>query len=95
MKAHSSFILVQWRDAFTEINTSENLIEELPPTFLENEKIWVAELYLMKGLLTEIFFGELDLAINIEHQAYDLFTEVGDYRGASRALNYISSIYFA
>ncbi len=94
VKAHSSFILMQWRDAFSGVNMAENLIDKLSSTFLESEKIWGAELNLIKGLLTEIFFGEVDLAINIEQQAYDLFTEMGDYRGATRALNFMSSIYF-
>ncbi|MHA2226412.1 MAG: tetratricopeptide repeat protein [Candidatus Hodarchaeales archaeon] len=94
VKALSLVIFLQWREAFTEINKAENLIEEISPTILESEKAWIAELNLSKGFLTELLFGEIDLAINIEHQAYDLFTEVGDYRGAARTLNFISWIYF-
>ncbi|MFX0183754.1 MAG: nitrilase-related carbon-nitrogen hydrolase [Candidatus Hodarchaeota archaeon] len=94
VKALSLFILIQWREAFTEINQAENLVEELTPQILESEKTWIGELNLLKGFLIELLFGDIDLALSIEHQAYDLFTEIGDCRGAAHALNLISWIYF-
>jgi len=94
VKALSLVIFLQWTEGFNEINKAENLVEELSPKILESEKVWIAELNLLKGFLTELLFGEIDLAISIEHQAYELFTEVGDYRGAARALNLIGWIYF-
>ncbi|MFX0171713.1 MAG: tetratricopeptide repeat protein [Candidatus Hodarchaeota archaeon] len=94
VKALSQFILNQWRVAFTELNQAENLVEELPPQILESEKVWIGELNTIKGFLIELFFGDIDLAISIERQSYDLFTELGDYRGAARTLSLISWIYF-
>ncbi|MHA2174929.1 MAG: nitrilase-related carbon-nitrogen hydrolase [Candidatus Hodarchaeales archaeon] len=94
VKSLSLVVALQWTEAFTEVNNAENLVEKLSPQSLESEKAWIAELYLSKGLLTEILFGETELAVNIEHQAYDLFMEVEDYCGAAWVLNTISMIYF-
>jgi tetratricopeptide (TPR) repeat protein/predicted amidohydrolase len=94
LKALNIFIFLQWREAFREINEAENLIEKITPEILESEKIWIAELTLLKGFLVELLFGELDLAIEIEKQAYELFNEVGDFRGAARSLNFISWIHY-
>ncbi|MHA1977062.1 MAG: nitrilase-related carbon-nitrogen hydrolase [Candidatus Hodarchaeales archaeon] len=94
IKALSLTIFLQWGEAFTELNYAENLVEKIPLDVLEEEEEWIAELKLSKGFLIEILFGETDLAITIEYQAYDIFTKLGDYRGAARALSYVSWIYF-
>ncbi|MHA2166471.1 MAG: tetratricopeptide repeat protein, partial [Candidatus Hodarchaeales archaeon] len=94
IKGISLTVFLQWGKGFSEINTAENLVEQLPLNVLKEEKAWIAELKLAKGFLTEILFGEIDLAIEIHYQAYELFNELGDYRGTSRALNNISWIYF-
>lgn len=64
MKALSLVNILQWREAFTEINKAECLVDELSPKILESEKAWITELNLSKGFLTELLFGEIDLAIN-------------------------------
>ena len=40
------------------------IYDELSPKILESEKAWITELNLSKGFLTELLFGEIDLAIN-------------------------------
>ena len=94
VKAQPLIIFMRWKEAFTEINTAENLVDNMDETYPESEKVWIAELKLAKGILTELLFGERELAIQLEQQAYEIFTEVGDYRGAARALNYINMVYF-
>ncbi|MFQ5978110.1 MAG: tetratricopeptide repeat protein [Candidatus Heimdallarchaeota archaeon] len=94
VKALPLIIFLRWKEAFNEINTAENLVDNLTQTISDSEKVWIAELKLAKGLLTETLFGERELAIQLEQQAYDLFTEVGDYRGATRALIFKSMVYF-
>ncbi|MFW9855951.1 MAG: nitrilase-related carbon-nitrogen hydrolase [Candidatus Thorarchaeota archaeon] len=94
VKGLSLRVFLKWNKAFTEINKAENLVDTLDQGILETEKIWIAELKIEKGMFTEVLFGEPDLALQFEQEGYEIFTEIGDHRGATHALNNMSMIYF-
>ncbi|MHA2156928.1 MAG: nitrilase-related carbon-nitrogen hydrolase [Candidatus Hodarchaeales archaeon] len=94
IKSLSLTVFLQWGEAYAEMNNADNMVENLSPNDLEEDRVWIAELAASKGFLTEILFGESELSIKFEYEAYEMFTELGDYRGAAHALNNISWIYF-
>ncbi|MFW9928288.1 MAG: tetratricopeptide repeat protein, partial [Candidatus Thorarchaeota archaeon] len=81
-------------NAFDELNKAEEIYKKLKEPINEFEKILFAELTVEKALMVWVLFGDLTTFLKQIQEAEKIYSDVKDYRGSAKVLNFMSEAYF-
>ncbi|MHA1984099.1 MAG: tetratricopeptide repeat protein [Candidatus Hodarchaeales archaeon] len=94
LKFYPLIVQSKWQEMYEEIIEAENLLKKVNEPFNANDRVWIAFLKGWKGFMIEIFFGDIDTAMELLQQAVEINMEVENYLGIAWALNFCSEVHF-